>query len=112
MEDDGFKGLEPYIDDDLYEYLSLIPDPMPCPLKPSLELKELPKNLIYEFLDKEMNRPVIVNAILSQDETTQLLEILRKYPSALGYNISDLKGISPSVCMHQILLEKNSKPSR
>ena len=70
MEDDGFKSLEPYIDDDLYECLSLTPDPMPCPLKPSLELKELPKNLRYEFLDKEMNRPVIVNVILSQDKTT------------------------------------------
>ena len=109
-EDDDFK--KPYIDDNLYECLSLTPDPMPCPKKPTLELKELPKNLRYEFLDEKMNRPVIVSATLSQKETNQLLDVLRRYPSALGYNISDLKGISPSICMHRISLEEDSKPSR
>ena len=59
-----------------------------------------------------MNRHVIVSATLSQEETNQLLDVLRRYPSALGYNISDLKGISPSVCMHRISLEEDSKPSR
>jgi hypothetical protein len=85
-EDDDFK--KPYIDDNLYECLSLTSDPMPCPKKPTLELKELPKNLRYEFLDEKMNRPVIVSATLSQEETNQLLDVLRRYPSALGYNIS------------------------
>jgi hypothetical protein len=89
------------MDDNLYECLSLTPNHMPCPKKPSIELKELPKNLRYEFLDQELNRPVIVSATLNRDETNQLLDILRKYPSDLGYNISDLKGISPSVCIHQ-----------
>ena len=110
MEDNDFK--KPYIDDNLYECLSLTPDLMPFPKKPTLELKELPKNLRYEFLDEDMNRPVIVSATLNQKETDQLLEVLRRYPSALGYKISDLKGISPSVCMHRILLEEDSKPSR
>ena len=67
MDDDGFR--EPYINDNLHECLSLTPDPIPCPNKPTLELKELPKNLRYEFLDEEMNRPVIVSATLSQEET-------------------------------------------
>ncbi|XP_058733358.1 uncharacterized protein LOC131604966 [Vicia villosa] len=51
LEDDGFKRMEPYIDDNLYECLALTPDPMSCPKKPSVELKELPKNIRYEFLD-------------------------------------------------------------
>lgn len=38
--------------------------------------------------------------------------VLRKYPAGLGYNISDLKGISPSMCMHKIMLEENSKTSK
>lgn len=73
---------------------------------------ELPKNMIYEYLDEELNHSVIVNAYLNNNKTNQLLDVLRKYPSALGYTISDLKGISPFVCMHQIMLEVDSKPSR
>ena len=76
---------------------------MPCPKKPALELKTLPKNLRYEFLDTELERPVIVNADLGQIETKKLLHILRKYPTVLGYNISYLKGISPSICMPKIV---------
>lgn len=38
--------------------------------------------------------------------------MLKRYPEALGYTINDLKGISPFVCMHQIMLEEDSKTSR
>ncbi|XP_050896361.1 uncharacterized protein LOC127103118 [Lathyrus oleraceus] len=110
MEDDEFK--DPYIDDSLHECLALTPNHMPCPKKPTIELKELPKNLRYEFLDEELNRPVIVSAALNGDETNQLLDVLRKYPTTLGYNISDLKGISLFVCMPRIMLEEDSKSSR
>ncbi|KAI5441729.1 hypothetical protein KIW84_010974 [Lathyrus oleraceus] len=106
--DDELEETEPHTN----EFLDLTPDPSPNSRKPAQELKELPKNLRYEFLDKEMNRPVIVNATLNHDETNQLLNVLRRYPSTLGYNISDLKGISPFVCMHRISLEEDSKPSR
>jgi hypothetical protein len=106
--DDELKETEPHTN----ECLDLTPDLSPNSQKPAQELKELPKNLRYEFLDKEMNRPVIVSATLNQDETNRLLNVLRRYPSALGYNISDLKGISLFVCMHRISLEEDSKPSR
>ena len=85
---------------------------MPCPKKPDLELKALPKNLRYEFLDTELKRPVIVNANLGQMQIEKLLDVLRKYPTSLGYNIADLKGISPSICMHRIMLEEDCKTSR
>ena len=110
FEDDNWKI--PFTDDRLRECLALTPDPMPSPSKPTIELKTLPKNLRYEFLDAELERPVIVNADLGQIETEKLLSVLRKYPTALGYNISDLKGISPSICMHRIMLEDDSKTSR
>ncbi|XP_050909569.1 uncharacterized protein LOC127123390 [Lathyrus oleraceus] len=98
MEDDEFKILiEPYIDDNIYECLTSTPDHISCPKKPSIELKELPKNLIYEFLDEGLNCQVTINATLNGDETNKLLDVLRKYPTTLGYNISDLKGISPSM---------------
>ncbi|XP_057799390.1 uncharacterized protein LOC131015119 [Salvia miltiorrhiza] len=34
------------------------------------------------------------------------------HKSTIGWTIADIKGISPSTCMHRILLEPNSKPSR
>ena len=36
--------------------------------------------------------------------------MLRKYKSTIGWQIDDLQGISPTVCMHKIYLEKNFKP--
>lgn len=102
---------EPYVDDNLRECLAQTPNIMPCPKKPDVELKTLPKYLRYEFLDTELERPVIVNANLGQIETKKL-HVLRKYPTTLGYNISDLKGISPYVCMHHIMLEEGCKTSR
>jgi hypothetical protein len=67
-----------YQDDNLSECLALTPDHMPCPKKPTLELKTLPKNLRYEFLDTKLERPIIVNVDLGKIETEKLLHILRK----------------------------------
>ncbi|XP_050875981.1 uncharacterized protein LOC127079641 [Lathyrus oleraceus] len=64
-----------YQDDNLSECLALIPKHMPCRKKPTLELKTLPKNLRYEFLDTELERPIIVNADLGQIETEKLLHL-------------------------------------
>ncbi|XP_050875595.1 uncharacterized protein LOC127079228 [Lathyrus oleraceus] len=110
FEDDNWH--EPYVDDNLRECLTLTPNPIPCPKKPSLELKTLPKDLRYEFLDTELERPVIVNANLGQIEIKKLLHILRKHSTVIGYNISDLKGINPSICMHHIILDEDCKTSR
>ena len=37
--------------------------------------------------------------------------VLRKHSSALGWTIADIKGISPSICMHKILMAEDHKPS-
>ncbi|XP_058726124.1 uncharacterized protein LOC131597442 [Vicia villosa] len=110
FEDDNW--CQEYQDDSISECLALIPNPMPCPKKPTLDLKPLPKTLRYEYLDDELRRPAIVNAELGATEIEKLLQVLRKYPFALGYNIDDLKGISPSICMHHIMMEEGCKTSR
>ncbi|XP_057811356.1 uncharacterized protein LOC131025573 [Salvia miltiorrhiza] len=79
---------------------------------PSLELKPLPEHLKYAFLGEDEAYPVIVSSYLSPHELDQLLNVLRKYRSAIGWSISDLKGISPSICMHRILMEDDFKPRR
>ena len=37
------------------------------------------------------------------------MEIPRKYKEAITWSIEYLKGISPSICMHKVLLEENAK---
>ena len=76
-----------------------------------LTLKELPRHLKYAFLEPEKAKPVIISTALTELEEQKLLEILRKYKEAFAWSIEDLKGISPSVCMHKILLEDNAKTS-
>ena len=74
-----------------------------------LILKELPSHLKYVFLEPEKRKPVIISAALTESEEQMLLEILRKYKEAISWSIEDLKGISPSICMHKILLNENAK---
>ena len=74
-------------------------------------MKELPSHLKYEFLEPEKRKPIIISAALIEAEEQKLLVILRKYKEAISSSIDDLKGISPSICMHKILLEDNAKTS-
>ena len=72
-------------------------------------MKELPSHFKYEFLEPEKRKPVIISAALPESKEQKLLEIMRKYKEAIAWSIEDLKGISPSICMHKILLNDNAK---
>ena len=74
-------------------------------------LKELLEHLKYAFLQPEKGKPVIILAGLTRLEEQKLLETLRKYREVIAWSIEDLKGISPSICMHKILLEENARTS-
>ena len=77
----------------------------------SFLLIKLPKHLKYAFLEAEKSKPVIISADLTKHKEHKLLEILRKYKEAIAWLVEDLKRISPSICMHKILLEENVKTS-
>ena len=76
-----------------------------------LTLKELPRHLKYAFLELEKAKLVIISIALTELEEQKLLETLRKYKEAIALSIEDLKGISPSISMHKILLDDNAKTS-
>ena len=76
-----------------------------------LTLKELPRHLKYAFLEPEKEKTIVISTILTKLEEQKLLEILRKHKEAIAWSIEYLKGISPSICMHKILLEDNGKTS-
>ncbi|KAG9446755.1 hypothetical protein H6P81_012883 [Aristolochia fimbriata] len=75
-----------------------------------LELKPLPSSLKYFFLEDNA-KPVIISSCLNVREEKLLIEVLSKHKKAIGWTISDIKGISPTTCMHKILLEDSFKPT-
>lgn len=81
-------------------------------IPPKLELKPLPNNLKYTYLGANETLPVIIAAGLSSHEEESLIKVLKEHKTAIGWTIADIKGISPSMCMHRILMEEDSKPSR
>ncbi|CAN6554874.1 unnamed protein product [Malus baccata var. baccata] len=78
---------------------------------PKLELKVLPEHLKYAYLGADSSLPVIIAADLSSTEEDKLLCILRSHQDAIGWTIADIKGISPTICMHKILMEDGVKPA-
>ncbi|XP_021727434.1 uncharacterized protein LOC110694570 [Chenopodium quinoa] len=76
-----------------------------------VELKPLPPLLKYDFLDDSESYPVILNAKLDDTSLGKLLVFLREYRGIIGYKINDIKGISPTICMHKILLDDDHASS-
>ncbi|KAM1721193.1 hypothetical protein ACFX12_022760 [Malus domestica] len=79
---------------------------------PSLELKPLPSHLKYMFLGEQETLLVIISSSLIAQEEDKLVRVFQEYKTAIGWTLADIKGISPTTCMHRILLEEGAKPSR
>ncbi|RVW76535.1 Retrovirus-related Pol polyprotein from transposon 17.6 [Vitis vinifera] len=62
-------------------------------------------------LEEGLPEPSDVLATLQVQEKC-LLEVLKRCKKAIGWQISDLKGISPLVCTHHIYMEEEAKPIR
>ncbi|RVW68111.1 Transposon Ty3-I Gag-Pol polyprotein, partial [Vitis vinifera] len=79
---------------------------------PKLNLKPLPMELKYTYLEKNQQCPVVISSSLTSPQEKCLLEVLTRCKKAIGWQISDLKGISPLVCTHHIYMEEEAKPIR
>ena len=77
-----------------------------------LDLKPLPTELKYAYLEEHGQCPMVISSLLSTLQENNLLDILRENKQAIGRKITDLKGISPAVCTHHIYLEKEAKSVR
>jgi len=60
------------------------------------------------FLGPKDTLPVIISSRLSYDQERELIHVLSE--RAIGWSVADLKGISPTICMHRIHLEDDAKP--
>ncbi|RDX98897.1 Retrovirus-related Pol polyprotein from transposon 17.6, partial [Mucuna pruriens] len=81
-------------------------------LPPPLDLKPLPKHLKYAYLDIEQQLPVIIANKLRREQEDKLLNVIRQQRKAIGWKLSDLPRINPSICMHKILMKEEFKPIR
>ena len=55
---------------------------------------------------------MVISSLLSTSQENSLLDILRENKQAIGWKITYLKGISPTVCTHHIYLEEEAKSVR
>ncbi|CAM8965888.1 unnamed protein product [Rhodiola kirilowii] len=79
---------------------------------PKIELKPLPGHPKYAFLGDNNTLPVIIKSGLEAGQEHSLIKVLRQHKLAIGWTLADLRGVSPAVCMHRILLEDGAKPTR
>ena len=59
-----------------------------------------------------MRLPIIISNNLTSLQEDTLIRVLKEHKSAIGSIIVDIKGISPSICMHRIHLNDGAKPTR
>ena len=74
-----------------------------------MDLRPLPSHLRYTFLGENETLPVIISSKLTKKQEKLLVELLKKRIKVIGWQITDIKGISPLYCMHKILMEDNHK---
>ncbi|GJV62682.1 hypothetical protein Tco_1473510 [Tanacetum coccineum] len=74
------------------------------------ELKPLPDNLEYVFLDEPSFLLVIISSQLSKEKKNKLIYVLKKNKQAFSWKITDIPGICPSFCKHKIQLLDDKKP--
>jgi len=72
----------------------------------------LPDNLKYVFIGNNNTLPVIIEKGLTSAQEEKLVKLLCDHKTIIGWTLANIKGISPSMCMHHILLEDIAKPTR
>ncbi|GJV91176.1 putative reverse transcriptase domain-containing protein [Tanacetum coccineum] len=55
-----------------------------------LEMKPLPKHLEYAFLEKDSLLPVVISALLKDDEKKRLVSVLKNHKEAFAWKTSDI----------------------
>ena len=78
---------------------------------PKVELKALPPHLRYLFFGKGDTLPVIIASDLDVHQVGSLVEVLKRFKRAIGWDIADIIGIPPRIFSHKIHIMPDHKPS-
>ncbi|KAK8506990.1 hypothetical protein V6N12_041667 [Hibiscus sabdariffa] len=93
------------------DFTEFVPPKSSLEIAPALELKPLPSHLKYVYLGANDTFPVIILSQLNANHEISVVNLLKQYKKALGWTMADLKGISPIICMHKILLDESYSTS-
>ncbi|GKD21144.1 reverse transcriptase domain-containing protein [Tanacetum coccineum] len=74
-----------------------------------LELKPLPDNLEYVFLEEPYFLPVIISSQLSEENKNKLISVLKRHKQAFAWKTLYIPRICPSFCKHKIQLLEDKK---
>lgn len=77
-----------------------------------MELKLLLSHLKHTYLKDYDKLPIIIEKHFSHAQEYKLLRVLMDHKIVVGWNIVDIKGIPPSMCIHRILIEEKREPIR
>ncbi|XP_070007229.1 uncharacterized protein [Nicotiana sylvestris] len=103
LEGRGFWLREPQFESLELEKMATPPAKPSIEEPPKLELKPLPDHLRYVFLGPDSTLPVIISS--------DLLDV-QENKTAIGWTMTNIKGINLAFYMHKILLEEEHRPSR
>nr|GEY49821.1 hypothetical protein [Tanacetum cinerariifolium] len=76
---------------------------------PVVELKDIPPNREYAFLEGTDKLPVIIAKDLKDEEKAALIKVLKSHKQAIAWQLFDIKGINPEFYTHKILMEDDFK---
>ncbi|KAK8498802.1 hypothetical protein V6N12_066943 [Hibiscus sabdariffa] len=93
------------------DFTEFVPPKSSLEIAPTLELKPLPSHLKYVYLGANDTLPVIISTQLNANQEFSVVNLLKQYKKALEWTMSDLKSISPTICMHKILLDESYSSS-
>ena len=57
---------------------------------PALELKPLPANLKYAYLEDKEKFPMIISSSLAAEQEEKLLLVLKKHKKAIGWTLANI----------------------
>nr|GEX05229.1 DNA-directed DNA polymerase [Tanacetum cinerariifolium] len=75
-----------------------------------LNLKPLPDNLEYVFLEEPSFLHVIISSKLSTQNKSKLVSVFEKHKEAVAWKTTNIPGICPSFCKQKIQLLDEKKP--
>ncbi|GKG07139.1 hypothetical protein Tco_0330108, partial [Tanacetum coccineum] len=94
----------------LEELLSVINSNPSLPPSPVCEIN-VPDKIKSSCEDPpDLELKVLIAKNLKDEDKTALIKVLKSHKHAIAWKISDIKGIDPQFCTHNILMEENAKP--
>lgn len=52
---------------------------------------------------------VIISSTLTQMKEEKLVRDIKRFKKAIGWSIENIRGMSPTMCIHKINLEENAR---